>query len=245
MNKEKVKQRIEYICNKYAVLISTAPTDQKKEQLQKELNWEKRRVYFGAEMQRRRKEAGKTQEELAAEIGKSKSYIKQIEAGLISLHEKRETVDKLVKSLSGWSRRQAFITLGIEYEPSAETMTVSKAKEELGAALVDSGNVHQFILQALYIRTKFEMDYRKREPGDFLKSQQVRAIFLKLKDSSATEIAAAFVRIGINADLTQKQWERIFRSYKKAEGKSSLEPLELALRTVMWDEEKDNQQKKV
>ncbi len=239
MNEEKVKQRIESIYKKYLALTTAARTDQEKEKLQKGFDLEKRRVRFGAEMQRRRKEAGKTQEQLGASIGKSKSYIKQIEAGLISLHEKRETVDKLVKSLSGWSRRQAYITLGIEYEPSAETMTVSKAKEELGAALLDSGNVHQFILRALHIRTKFEMDYRKGEPGDFLKSQQVRAIFFKLKDSSATEIAAAFVRIGINADLTQKQWERIFRSYKKAEGKSSLEPLESALRTIMWDEEQD------
>ncbi len=237
MNKEKVKQRIENICNKYAALISAAPTDEEKEQLEKEFDWEKRRVYFGAEMQRRRKEAGKTQKELGVEIGKSEPYIKQMEAGLIPMQEKGKTVDKLVKSLSGWSRWEAYNMLKIENQPISEAMTIDEAKEAFVAVLLNCENVHQFILQVLYIKTNYDMDYRKTEKGDFLKSQEAAKILFNLTDLSAAEIANAFFRVGVNVKLTQKQWERIFRYYKKVKGKSFINMIDHALANVISDPE--------
>ncbi|MGI9036874.1 MAG: hypothetical protein ACR2GD_12670, partial [Pyrinomonadaceae bacterium] len=91
----------------------------------------------------------------------------------------------------------------------------------------------------LYIRTRFEMDFRSKMPGEFLKSQKAAAILSKIKDLTPVQRAASFVNIGIETKLTQKQWERVLRACKTVDGKSSLEPLERALRTVLWDEETD------
>jgi len=239
MGEEKLEQRIKKVFDRYSDLISAASTDHEKEKLRKELDLARRRIYFGAEMGRHRSVAGKMQKELADEIGKSESYVKQVEAGIISLQNKPQMVDKVVKSLNGWSRREAYNTLGIEYERLAETMTLDKAKEAFVVALVDSQNANQFILQVLNIKTKFDMDFRQKMPGEFLQSQEVASILFNIKNMNSAEISKAFVKIGIKAKLKQKQWERIFRACKNDYGKSSLEPLETALRTVIWDEETD------
>lgn len=237
MDEEKLEQRIKDVCDRYSDLISAASTDQEKEKLRKELDLARRRIYFGAEMKKRRKAAGKKQLQLSKAIKKSESYVKKVEAGVISLQNKPEIVDKVVENLSGWSRHQAYNMLGIDYDRLAETMTVDKAKKAFAAALVDSQNAIQFILQVLNIRTKFEMDFRQKMPGEFLPSQEIASVLFNIKDMNSVEIARAFVKIGIKANLTQKQWERIFRACKNDYGKSSLEPLEKALRTVIWDEE--------
>ncbi len=239
MVEEKLEQRIQDVCDRYNDLINNASTDQEKEKLRKELDLARRLVYFCAEMKKRRLAAGKTQKQLAVAIGKSESYVKQVEAGIILLQNKPKIVDKVVKSLSGWSRHEAYNMLGIEYERLSETMTLDKAKEAFAIALVDSQNANQFILQVLNIRTKFEMDFRQKMPGEFLPSQEIASVLFNIKDMNSAEIAKAFVKIGIKANLTQKQWERIFRACKNDYGKSSLEPLETALQTVMWNEETD------
>ncbi len=208
MRKKTVEQRIIDLDNKYEVLIKAAVTPREREKLQVDLDLAKRRINFGEELQKRRLETNRDQKEIAALSGISESYIKQIEAGSPPIHNTPQTVDKIVDCFKGWSRQQAYRTLGIKNKPRNNVMTVGRATKEFADALVNSPNSSTFVLRILDIKTKFEIDYRKKNPGEFLKLQEAYAILFDIKDYSAVQFAAAFLKIGLKANLIQTQWEK-------------------------------------
>ncbi|MGI8469917.1 MAG: hypothetical protein ACR2N3_15870 [Pyrinomonadaceae bacterium] len=77
------------------------------------------------------------------------------------------------------------------------------------------------------------MDYRKKNPGEFLNLQEAFGILSEIRDYSATQFAAAFLKVGLKARLSQKQWKDVFRTCRDAESKNSLKQLEQALEEVM------------
>lgn len=239
MRKKTVEQRIIDLDNEYELLMKTAVTPREKERLQIDLDLAKRRINFGEELQKRRLETNREQKEIAALSGISESYIKQIEAGGPPIHNTPQTVDKIVDCFKGWSREQAYRTLGIKNKPRNNVMTVGRATKEFADALVNSPNSSTFVLRILDIKTKFEIDYRKKNPGEFLKLQEAYAILFDIKDYSAVQFAAAFLKIGLKANLTQTQWENIFRICKDVETQNILKIIGQALTRVIDENESE------
>lgn len=232
---EKLEERISKIYTEYNKKINAAPTEEVKTQLAEERSLLERRLRFGAEVKKRRLRSGMTRKELANKIRKSESYLKRIENEGILSQRPQEIVDNLVAVLRPWSRKNAYNILKLENTKKSEKMTVNDAKEKLADALTKTENVHQFILQALDVRTKFFIDNREKHPGEFLHSQKVAEIIFNIKEMNPREIAQACLMIGINEQLTVKQWIRILKNSIEKTGKEVLVPLQDALADIMDD----------